>query len=456
MRLNQQNAALPIPSAPIQPSPAPTTPLPSVTLNQQPQAGEFNRTPFTPSGIGELPTQGNSTSDLPASALQAKAETILAQGEDYPSFNSRQLDAQVELYRRYLEINGAPDVLVVGSSRALRGVDPVALETALAQQGYQGVQVFNFGINGATAQVVDLVVRQMLPQDKLPKLILFADGARAFNSGRHDTTYNGIVASEGYKAMVAGKPPIPSSIVAQAPKAQQPSAAAPTDNGTAAPTNFYQQWNDVLNQRLAMLSTVYASRDRLKPQLREQFTALLPKELGSNSVIATSDSLIDSSPAASASGADTAIALEGKLGVDIDGFLPLSVQFNPVTYYQKYARVSGDYDSDYETFSLQGVQAEALRSLDHYAQERKIPFVFVNLPLTQEYLDPVRKQYEDTFQQAMLQLATQNGFFYRNLGNVLLTKPRYFSDPSHLNRYGAYEVSHRLAQDVMIPWQVTR
>ena len=28
----------------------------------------------------------------------------------------------------------------------------------------------------------------------------------------------------------------------------------------------------------------------------------------------------------------------------------------------------------------------------------------------------------------------------------------YFSDPSHLNRYGAFEVSQRLAKDPLIPW----
>ncbi|MDX2232520.1 MAG: hypothetical protein NW220_23010 [Leptolyngbyaceae cyanobacterium bins.349] len=466
LRVHEPQATLPAPVV-SEPAPAPAPPLPDVNLNQKPQADGFNTTPFTqpgttvvaPAGSTTANTTANTTTDttdLPASALQAKADTILAQGEDYPTFNSRQLDGQVELYRRYLEINGAPDVLIVGSSRALRGVDPVALEAALAKQGYQGVQVFNFGINGATAQVVDLVVRQMLPQDKLPKLILFADGARAFNSGRIDMTYNGIVASEGYKTMAAGNLPIPSSIVATAPTAQPQAESSPTDNGTAAPINFYQRWNDVLNQRLAALSTTYANRDRLKTQLREHFIALLPKELTSDSVIATSDRLIDTSPAASASGEETAIALDGQSGVDIDGFLPLSVQFNPVTYYQKYARVSGDYDSDYDAFKLKGVQTEAMLALAQYAQERKIPFVFVNLPLTQEYLDPVRKRHEETFQQTMLQLATQNGFFYRNLGNALLTQPRYFSDPSHLNRYGAYAVSQRLAQDVMIPWQVTR
>uniref|UniRef100_A0ACD5GW23 Uncharacterized protein n=1 Tax=Desertifilum tharense IPPAS B-1220 TaxID=1781255 RepID=A0ACD5GW23_9CYAN len=53
-------------------------------------------------------------------------------------------------------------MLIVGSSRALRGIDPVALREALAAQGYADVSVYNFGVNGATAQVVDLIVRRIL------------------------------------------------------------------------------------------------------------------------------------------------------------------------------------------------------------------------------------------------------------------------------------------------------
>lgn len=444
------------PSVPPVAQPAPPTPsLPAIQLNQKPQAGGFDKTPFTQPGTTVIPEATQSGSDLPASPWQPKAETILNQpGEDYPSFNSRQLDAQIELYRRYLEINGAPDVLVVGSSRALRGVDPIALETALAQQGYANVQVFNFGINGATAQVVDFVVRQMLPPDQLPKLIVFADGARAFNSGRQDITYNGVLASAGYKSIIAGNLPIPTSALAEGPNDRSPADQPTNIDDPVTLTQLHQQWNDQLNQRLAGVSGLYTQRDRLKEQLREQFTALLPKQLTTSNLIVTSDSLIDSSPAAAAAGAG--VMTEGQSWVDIDGFLPLSVQFNPITYYQKYARVAGDYDSDYESFTLQGMQTDAMIALASYAQKREIPLVFVNLPLTQEYLDPVRKRHEETFQQYMRQLAAQQGFFYRNLGDMMLAKPYYFSDPSHLNRYGAYEVSQRLAQDVMIPWQITR
>ncbi|NJO53099.1 MAG: hypothetical protein HC840_31050 [Leptolyngbyaceae cyanobacterium RM2_2_4] len=53
----------------------------------------------------------------------------------------------------------------------------------------------------------------------------------------------------------------------------------------------------------------------------------------------------------------------------------------------------------------------------------------------------------------MLELSvSQPGFIFKDLGQLWLDQHDYFSDPSHLNRYGAYEISNRLAQDPLIPW----
>jgi hypothetical protein len=105
---------------------------------------------------------------------------------------------------------------------------------------------------------------------------------------------------------------------------------------------------------------------------------------------------------------------------------------------------------------LDGKQTNALISIVGYTQSLDIPLVFVNLPLTDDYLDPTRQRHEAEFQQGMLMLATQLGFTYRNLQPTLKDNLNYFSDPSHLNRYGAYEVSRQLADDVMIPWSRLR
>lgn len=129
---------------------------------------------------------------------------------NFPSFNSHRLDQELRLYTQYLRTTGTPDILIVGSSRSLQGIDPIAMQTALVKQGYPKLKIFNFGINGGTAKVNEVLLRRILTAEQLPKLIIWGDGSRAFNNGRPDLTYNGIVASEGYRRLASGDRPIPS------------------------------------------------------------------------------------------------------------------------------------------------------------------------------------------------------------------------------------------------------
>ncbi|PSB34338.1 DUF1574 domain-containing protein [Stenomitos frigidus] len=467
----------PAPIAASQPSPAVVPPpagslFPALSINpgKAHDKSAFNASGFTQPGTSSAsPVEGAPAAEtvasttLPASPLRPKADGLTKGSEAYPTFNSRQLDEKVALYQSYLKEYGTPDVLIIGSSRALRGVDPIALQKALADQGYAGTKSFNFGVNGATAQVVDMIVRQLLPQEKLPKLILWADGARAFNSGRADVTYNGIVASDGYKALAAGNPPIPGTAVAQVTGGtKRPEPASTTSVTEDPPTSLsggYQTVNQELNRRLGTFSALYSQRDHLRVFLRDGLVSLLPHSLSkvvSGSAIASNNLSDATSPGAAAANAPASVLAEGQSAVDIDGFLPLPNQFNPATYYQKYARVNGDYDSDYDSFSLEGTQTQALTNLAQFSQTHQIPLIFVNLPLTNDYLDPTRKRHEEDFQQDMLRRATQLGFIYRDLSQALANQPDRFSDPSHLNRYGAYAVSHQLAGDVMIPWSQAR
>lgn len=459
--VSQPAPSLPLETSPAaSPRPSPRLKLPNLPLNKSKPKDStvFNPSGFTRPGASlstaEADGQGLGGTPLLASPPQPKAAAIVPGSESYPSFNSRQLDQQVAAYQRFLEKNGPPDVLVIGSSRALRGVDPVALKTALAEQGIVGVTVFNFGVNGATAQVVDLVLRQMLPQEALPKLIVWADGARAFNSGRPDVTYNGIVASQGYQSLMAGILPFPGTLTAQTPATK----GSRNQGATAlSPTGLYESFNQHLNQRLGSVSLAYGERDRLKTILRDQLTTRLPQSptlTGTDSIAGRTLTDSTSPPAAAATASPTVLA-EAQGMVDVNGFLALPNRFNPATYYQKYARVPGDYDSDYEAFILAGEQTEALTNLAQFAQVRRIPLVFVNLPLTKDYLDFTRKRHEELFQQHMIRLSTQLGFIFRDLGQALPAVD-YFSDPSHLNRYGGYAVSRRLAQDALIPWSQVR
>jgi len=387
---------------------------------------------FNASGFTQ--TDDSHSRSLAAAPLKQKATStaiLLAARSQIPSFNTRQLEEQLALYKQRLLTTGKPpNVLIIGSSRALRGVDPVALSQALATQGYLNVDVFNFGINGATSQVVDFVIRQVLKPSELPKLIIWADGSRAFNSGREDTTFKAIASSQGYKQV--------------SPKGLSTTSHAEVSSPSEAvvgekPTNSYQSFNHWLNQALATVSSTYQKRDNLK-NLFTQKVKSLP--------IVGESGIADSTKVNQTNTEDEA-SLQA---VDFDGFLALPIRFEPKIYYQKHPKVFGDYDNDYKFFQLGGEQDAALQAVIQFTQAQKISLVFVNMPLTADYLDPVRSKYEQEFQQYMLHLANRPNFIYRDLSQIWPNANDYFSDPSHLNRYGAYEVSRKLANDPMIPW----
>ncbi|MGG6238950.1 DUF1574 domain-containing protein [Nodosilinea sp. AN01ver1] len=350
----------------------------------------------------------------------------------FPTFNSQQMNEKLALYYQRLEQSGPPDVIIVGSSRALRGVDPVALRKELATIGYENISVFNFGINGATAQVVDLVIRQVLEPDQLPKLIIWADGARAFNSGRVDATYNAIAASPGYRE-VANRRSQEAEVATDAAPDAVP-AAGDSATATGSLPSSYAAMDEWLSEQLASVSAIYPDRDRLKGWFQQRLVAATP------------------SPASSSQEALDAAMPEGST-IDFDGFLALSVRFNPATYYQDFARVSGRYDGDYDSFRLEGQQSEAFANLLSFTQAQGIPVVFINTPLTDEYLDDYRREAESEFLRHMLTLSTtESGFLFRDFAQLWPDRYDYFSDPSHLNRYGAYQVSSELGQDPLISW----
>jgi hypothetical protein len=410
-----------------------------------PTGGDFREESFIemPPVVPQSPQQQQvvlaSSPILPSAdiALSTAADVL-----DLPTFNSQQLDQKLALYYQRVAQDGPPDVLILGSSRALRGVDPVALSKALADLGYRDVSVFNFGINGATAQVVELVLQRLLTPEHLPKLIIWADGARALNSGREDVTYNGIVASDGYQLVSSGAVLLPDTGVEGAELDPEGRSVSSLVASLGASYQSLDRW---LSGQLAGQVPAYEERDRVKSLLQRGIAALLP-----------TPSLEQQVRRASAATPEAARLSELAITedmVDINGFLPLDLQFNPATYYQEYARVSGDFDRDYDAFRLQGSQTESMEALLSVTQAYDVPVVFVNLPLTDQYLDVVRRQYEQDFKQYMLQVSlAHDQFVFRDLATAWLTEYRYFSDPSHLNRYGAYAVSLRLAQDPMIPW----
>jgi hypothetical protein len=439
----QSNSVLPT-AATTDASPKPLS-LPQLTLQKSGsrRTDQFNASAFTRQGEKSVIINENADkSSTPKRVNAATAAVLAAARSSNPSFNNQLLDQKLALYQQRLLKSGPPDVLILGSSRALRGIDPVALQDALAAQGYRNVEVFNFGINGATAQVVDLLIRRVLAPEQLPKLIIWADGARAFNSGRVDATYEAITSSKAYQQIQAGT--FSNSVNVKqrdgnrrSGEASQPTRSADeTPQPLAAVNTAYRSIGQWIDRSLSNVSSTYRQRDQLKSLLQEEYVTFLER-----TQLPQDPTLIDSLKSST-----------GQESIDIDGFLPLTVRFNPASYYKQHPRVAGDYDNDYESFQLDGKQDIALGSLLQYAQSQNMGIVFINLPLTKDYLDPVRTRYEQQFQRYMRSWALQKGLLFRDLSQLLPTKHDYFSDPSHLNRYGAYKVSNQLAQDPMIPW----
>lgn len=354
----------------------------------------------------------------------------------YPTFRSQQLDEQLARYQQYIATHKRPpDVLIIGSSRALRGVDPDVLERALIGQGHPPLKVFNFGVNGATVKVVDLIIRRILPPEQLPQLIVVADGVRALNSGREDRTYEAISTSEGYQQISQGTFEIVPPPEVEAPPTLQETLLELTATAWKGQLNL-QRLGEATQEQISRASGAYARRDRLKAILQAVVNgrAFQPPQQ-------TAD--------ATGTGAENG---DESPRFEANGFLPLSVRFNPETYYQNHPTVSGYYDGDYQGFELDGKQTQALKNTVAYVQSFQIPVVFVNMPLTEEYLDPVRGAYEEKFRDHMEAVAAETGLVFVDLTSKWLRNYDYFSDPSHLNQYGAAAVSEHLATVETISW----
>ena len=332
------------------------------------------------------------------------------------SFSSDLLDEQLELYLSYVAAVGPPDVLIVGSSRALQGVDPKQLKQSLAETGHSGLKVFNFSVNGATAQVVDFQLRRLLKPEHLPQMIVWADGVRAFNSGRDDRTFDSIVDSEGSKLLAAGvRPKLPSDRPNSTPQCFR--------FPQSCPNNTFRRVQASVKKPVMGAQDAYP-----KIKFMSSGTGILPVAIAIRQVSALADS------------------------IDSNGFMSMSARYNPDTYYRGRAYVSGRFDRDYEDFNLGGKQAKAFNSAVAFVKARKIPLIFVNLPLTDDYLDPTRRSAEQQFRRRMQQLSQQKGFAFRDLSQRWPGRNDYFVDPSHLNRFGAIAVSRLLASDTSLTW----
>ncbi|MEM9214238.1 MAG: hypothetical protein AAGD25_07810 [Cyanobacteria bacterium P01_F01_bin.150] len=400
----------------------------------------------------------------------------------YPSFNSQLLDQQLILYSIHMFLVGPPDVLIVGSSRAIQGVDPKTLRQSLINQGHGELDIYNFSINGATAQVIELLLREILTPDQLPKLVIWADGSRAFNSGRPDRTYLQIAQSDGFKQLENGMHPIlvhPTEAIAQAncqdyldPQfgyrqsslielGEESSfiSASNVSMLTQGDADTFGQMKSTFDPYISV-ATGTCPAPSPSSNFYSETKAILssPFQNVPSNILETDQYPTTEFVTYSSASSDSSIAslqdLASRLPfeLEVNGFLPNSTEFDPSSYYQRFPHVAGEYDANYVPFELHGVQTEATQRLAQSMQNKQIPLVFVNLPLTLDYLDETRLDYEAQFLQHMAQVSQQSRFTFVNLNQVDLAKNQYFADPSHLNEQGARAVAKAIAQQNSISW----
>ncbi|MGD1862509.1 MAG: hypothetical protein ACFB0E_21385 [Leptolyngbyaceae cyanobacterium] len=314
-------------------------------------------------------------------AIALEQAEVAARLAIFPTLGNEVLDEQLALYLSYIATFDTPDILVVGSSRALQGLNPQILQQRLALQGHD-LQVYNFAVNGATAQVVSFVLRQLLTPEQLPEMIIWAGGSRSFNSGRFDRTFAKILESPGYAAVQTGDRP-------------EFDPARPL----AATVDIADDSTDEVSRPNAPKAQVTPIND-----------------------------------------------------INGYGFWAVNEVFDPSNYYTRFPRVAGLYDGTYSAFNLNGVQTVSFRAIVAFARANDMPFVFVNLPLSTDYLDNTRLLYERQFQQFMTQEASRTGFTVVDLLQGWPGQNNLFADPSHLNRVGAAQVAIRVAEDTTIPW----
>lgn len=284
----------------------------------------------------------------------------------FPPLGNDVLDEQLALYLSYVASFGPPDVMVIGSSRALQGINPQILQQRLPQRSIDSLRVYTFAVNGATAQVVSLILRRLLTADQLPHMIIWAGGSRSFNSGRVDRTFARILESPGYVALQSGD----------------------------------------------------------RPSI---------KRLADETVLNRPGSFPISD-------------------INSYGFLAIEDIFDPNTYYLSFPRVAGVYDSTYQRFNLNGVQTVSFRAIVTFTRNNDIPLVFVNLPLSTDYLDETRLFYERQFQQFLATESRSSDFIVIDLLQEWPGRNDIFADPSHLNQFGAAQVAIKLTEDPSIPW----
>jgi hypothetical protein len=136
--------------------------------------------------------------------------------------------------------------------------------------------------------------------------------------------------------------------------------------------------------------------------------------------------------------------------LDALGFSAVGDRFAPQDYYQQFPQINGRYDAAYSPFELYGAQTTALASLAEFTRAQNSQLIFVNLPLSDSYLDSYRQYYEEQFQQFLQDQSQALGFDVVDLLTQWRSQNALFADPSHINQDGAAAIARQLAQHTTV------
>ena len=430
---------------------------------------------------------------------EGTAKSFSRTSQPFPSLASAPLDAQLRRYLSYLEAVGPADIFVVGSSRATQGVDPLVLQQVLANRGFEQLKVFNWGIHGATAQVVELLLSEILMPEQLPRLIIWADGSRSFSRGRYDQTYENIRRSPGYRALLRGQRPFLTPMERQqlhrlqtalevAPPPFQPrqsqlsrvSQPPVSQPPVSRPPGSQLKWQSLkMDRKLGPSALLQPALSLQTAQLGLRLAQSPPRfldwcveqqgpchESGPSHqpvirqpvIHQVEPPLVSPEPQRESreywqESSKSSVEFNSRLYLEASGFQSNTRQFNPQYYFQRHRHIPGSYDGDYKNFSLWGHQHESLQRTLRLARQQELAIVFVNMPLTQLYLDPVRKRGEAAFLTYMNQAAQTSLLTFHDFSRLWPKRHEFFIDPSHVNRYGAesvaWELGKRLDQSLL-------
>lgn len=419
--------------------------------------------PETPenSALRSIPMSSGSQAPVPplSSASRGFSSSLPLSGPlsgPYPSLGQRQFDQQLRRYLVYVETLGRPDILIVGSDLARQGINPWVLRQSLGDRGYPGLGVFNWGVENASAQTVEVLLRHILTPEQRPRLVIWADGAGALNGERQDPLFEQLTRSRGYRLRQQGHVPRLSATERHALQAERVLLQHAIAAGDTLPLP------DALKQLTpAPQPTHLGSLPGSDSSLRSELSSLRfvnwcrsangPCGLGSGPGLSTPAKAVGVPPSADSASPSWPLNDRQRRFLAALGFQDNEQHTAAVAALAPPQSAPDDPNDLYHNFSLQGSQHQALYRILQWGQAEGVAIAFLPLPASSLYWDGRRDRHDQAFQTYLAVASHMTSLHLIELQGELSSRawPQdRFADLSHLNRSGAATLSWQLGQQL--------